>query len=284
MHMKHKISFIGAGTMGNGMICQLVQEGFDVQFYNRTPKEIEGATPTSLEDLSGDVIFICVSNDDAVKTCFDKINFRKDQIFVDCGTTSVELTKELQIMCDEKRCSFLDAPITGSKLGAESGNLTFMVGGKKEVFDMLEEEFAVMGKIAVYCGESTYGQKMKHALNLTQSNILQGYLEGVILCLKQGVPLEATLAVMENSGAKNGAGSFKIPYIKKRNFEPHFLLDLMYKDLKLAESEINSLGLDLPISKETISVFQEAMDKGLGKEDFVAIVKLLEEKNNVKLQ
>jgi 3-hydroxyisobutyrate dehydrogenase-like beta-hydroxyacid dehydrogenase len=282
--MKHKISFIGAGTMGYGMVTQLVQAGFDVQFYNRTLKEIEGAASVNLEDLSGDIIFICVSNDNAVKECFEKVNFKEGQIFVDCGTTSLQLTKELQAMCNEKGCSFLDAPITGSKLGAESGNLTFMVGGKKEVFDMLEEEFAVMGKIAVYCGEATYGQKMKHALNLTQSNILQGYLEGIILCLKLGVPLEATISVMENSGAKNGVGSFKTPYIQQRDFAPHFLLNLMYKDLKLAESEINDLGLDLPISKKTISVFQEAMDKGLGKEDFVAIVKLLEEKNKVTLQ
>jgi 3-hydroxyisobutyrate dehydrogenase-like beta-hydroxyacid dehydrogenase len=282
--MKHKISFIGAGTMGRGMINQLVLAGFNVEFYNRTPKEIESATSVSLEELSGDVIFICVSNDDAVKECFEKINFRQDQILVDCGTTSLQLTKELQTMCNEKGCSFLDAPITGSKLGAASGNLTFMVGGKKEVFDMLEEEFEVMGKIAVYCGESGFGQKVKHALNLTQSNILQGYLEGIVLCLKQGVQLDVAVTVMENAAAKNGVGSFKMPYIQKRDFEPHFLLDLMYKDLKLAESEIVELGLDLPVSKKTIAVFQEAMDKGLGEEDFVSIVKLLEEKNNVQLK
>ncbi|MDP2672919.1 MAG: NAD-binding protein [Nanoarchaeota archaeon] len=139
-----------------------------------------------------------------------------------------------------------------------------------------------MGKKAVYCGETGNGQKIKHALNLTQSNILQGYLEGIALALKQGVPFNSVIDVMENSAAKNGVGSFKIPYIIKRDFEPHFLLNLMTKDLKLAEEEIKELKLELPLSQQTIKIFEEAMEKGYSNEDFSAIVKLLEEKNGVK--
>lgn len=283
--MKHKIGFIGAGTMGKGMIENLVKNGFDVSFYNRTPKEIEGANYiNSLKELEGEVIFICVSNDNALRELFEQINFKPGTIFVDCGTTSLKLTEEIKQRCEEKNVEFLDAPITGSKLGAESGNLLFMVGGKKEVFDKLSEEFEAMGKKAVYCGPTPLGQKIKHVLNLTQSNILQSYLEGVTFALRNGVSLEATLEVFENSGAKNGVGTTKLASIKQRNFEPHFLLELMNKDLHLAESEIEELGLKLPLSENTIRVFDRAMSEGLNREDMSAIVKLLEKDNDVEIK
>ena len=282
--MKHKIGFIGAGTMGSGMITNLVKKGFNVKFYNRTVKKIEGAYYSNLEDLEADVFFICVSNDQAVKELFSKIKFKPGNIFVDTGTTSLELTQKIKVECGKKKVGFLDAPITGSKLGSESGNLLFMVGGKKEVFDKLHEEFDAMGKKAVYCGETPNGQKIKHVLNLTQSNILQSYLEGIVFSLKQGLELDVILDVMQNSAANNGVGSFKLPYIRKRHFNPHFLLNLMHKDLKLAEEEIKELKLNLPLSKETIKIFDEAMKDKLGNEDFSAIVKLLEEKNKIKVR
>src|SRR3989344_2990249 len=268
--MKHDIAFIGAGTMGSGMINNLVKNEFKVKFYNRTPKEIDGASYTSLKNLEADVFFICVSNDEAVKNLFEKLNLQPGNIFVDTGTTSLELTEWLKEQCKEKDVEFLVAPITGSKTGSESGNLLFMVGGDKNVFDELHEEFEAMGKKAVYCGITGNGQKMKHALNLTQSNLLQGYLEGITLSLKQGLKLDAILEVMQNSAANNGVGTFKIPYIRKRDFTPHFLLNLMHKDLKLAEEEIKELKLNLPISSQTIKVFEEAM-KHYSTEDFSAI-------------
>ena len=135
--MKHDIAFIGAGTMGSGMISNLVKNDFKVKFYNRTPKEIDGATAVPMEELEADVIFICVSNDDAVKECFEKLSIKPGMIVVDTGTSSLELTSWLKEQCEIQDAEFLDAPITGSKLGAESGNLLFMVGGDKNVFDEL---------------------------------------------------------------------------------------------------------------------------------------------------
>ncbi|HLC63642.1 MAG TPA: NAD(P)-dependent oxidoreductase [Candidatus Nanoarchaeia archaeon] len=281
--MKHKISFIGAGTMGQGMIKNLAAHGFDVEFFNRTKKEISGAKYVSLDELSGDVVFICVSNDDALKEMFLGLELRKGQIIVDCGTTSLKRTSWISNECERDNVDFLDAPITGSKLGAENGKLLFMAGGDKKTFDSLQEEFNAMGKMSVYCGENGMGQRAKHALNLTQSNILQGYLEGLILAGKLGVSLDAMQQIMENSAAQNGVGSFKLPYIKRRDFNAHFQLWLMSKDLKLAEEEIKELGLDLPLSRMAIEIFDEAMREGLGKEDFCSIVKLLEKKNKIKI-
>tara|TARA_Y100000310_G_scaffold47186_1_gene43793 strand:- start:20056 stop:20940 length:885 start_codon:yes stop_codon:yes gene_type:complete len=291
------IGFIGIGTMGKGMVDNLLKNGFNVFAFNRTKAKAEAIKHENFnivdnpKDLSekADVIFTCVSNDDALKDVlfsengvFQTIN--EKNILIDCGTTSAELTKEIYEKAKEKNVEFLDVPITGSKLGAEGGQILFMGGGNKEIFDKCEGLWNAMGKKAIYCGTTGFGQKAKYALNLTQSLILESYLEGLIFGLKNGVPIDAMKDVLENSGANNGVGTFKVPYIMKRDFNPHFLFKLMHKDLKIAEKEMQKLNLELPLTKEIFKQFQKGHEKGLDEEDFSSIVKLLEEDADVKIE
>src|SRR3989338_1966083 len=159
-----------------------------------------------------------------------------------------------------------------------------MIGGNKEIFDKCMPLWNAMGKKAVYCGENGAGQKAKYALNLAQTLILEGYLEGLIFGLKNNVPIDAMIEILDNSGAKNGVASFKMPYIMKRYFNAHFKYKLMHKDIKIAEKEINALGLNLPLSKEIFKIFQKGHDKGLGEEDFCSLVKLLEGEAEIKIK
>lgn len=290
------IGFIGIGTMGKGMVQNLLKNNFNVLAYNRTKKKIEEVKRKNLNIIEtpkdackADVVITCVSNDAALNDVLFSRNgvfkdIGKNNILMDCGTTSIEFTKKINGECNKKNVDFLDAPITGSKIGAETGNLLFMVGGKKELFDKCMPIFNAMGKKAVYCGGNAQGQKAKIALNLAQSMILQGYLEGIILGMKNGVGIEAMREIFENSGARTGIGSFKLPYLINRDFKPHFKLELMNKDIKLAINEIKKLDLSLPLSKEINNVFDKAMRKGWEKEDFVCIARLLEEDAGIKFK
>jgi len=292
-----KIGFIGLGTMGHGMVQNLLKNNFFVNGYNRTKSKAQGIkdknfrifdTPSQAAEES-DAIITCVSSDDALNEVlfsksgiFDSLNSSK--VLVDCSTTSVELTEKIAKECEKRNINFLDAPITGSKLGAEGGALLFMVGGDKKVLDGLMKVFDAMGKRIVYCGKNTYGQRAKIALNLTQAVVLQGYLEGLMLGINNGVPLKAMLEILENSGARTGVGSVKVPKILKRDFSPHFRLELMNKDVQFAMHETGKLGLNLPLSKELSKVFSKAMEKGLGKDDVSSLIKLIEENSKVKLE
>lgn len=291
------IGFIGIGTMGKGMVENLLKKGFNVFAFNRTKLKLESIKHENLtvveapKDLSEktDAIFTCVSNDDALRDVlfsengvFQTIN--EKNILIDCGTTSSEFTKEIYEKAKEENVEFLDAPITGSKLGAEGGQLLFMVGGSKEVFDGLNDVWDAMGKKTVYCGESGLGQKAKYALNLTQALILESYLEGLIFGLKNNVPIQAMTEILDNSGAKNGVSSFKLPYIMRRDFTPHFLYKLMHKDLRLAEKEIQKLGLNLPLSKGIFKQFQKGHEAGFDEDDFCSLVKLLEEESRIRVE
>jgi len=284
-----KIGFIGLGTMGRGMADNL-KKTYPLCVYNRTRSRAEAlaaaeiaGSPREAAERS-EIIFTCVSDDRALEEILSGSGglFEADltgKILVDSGTTSLGLTEKIAREAKRKDFEFLDAPVTGSKSGAEEGKLMFMVGGKKEVFDRIVPVLKTMGERFVYCGRTPNGQSAKHALNLTLSLVLESYLEGLAFGLKAGVPLKAMEEIFGNSGAKNGIASFKMPYIKKRDFAPHFMLRLMDKDLKLAALDRARFGVYAPLADEIIKIFDQALSRG--NEDVSTIAKTLEKANGV---
>ncbi len=295
--MKKKIGFIGLGTMGKGMVLNLLKNNFEVVAYNRNKektKEIKDqhfstvSTPKELP-LKVQIIFICISNDKAVEEVLFQKNglfetITENNILVDCSTTSIEMTERIAKECTKRGIQFLDAPLTGSKLGAETGTLTFIIGGNKEVVEKNNEVFMAMGKKIISCGKNTNGQRLKIALNLTQALILESYFEGLLFALKQGISLETALELFENSGAKNGIASFKIPYVLKNDFKQHFKLSLMKKDLDLSQKELKKYKVNFPLSNKIIEVYEEAVKDGFGDEDICATIKVLEKKGGIEVK
>lgn len=291
---RKSVGFAGIGTMGAGMCQNLAKAGFSLFVYNRTRAKAEAITSATVvnnpQELCKhtEVLFTCVSNDDALQEVLFSprgiwATITPKHTLIDCGTTSVKLTEEIAKQCSQKKIAFLDAPITGSKQGATDGALLFMIGGTEKAFEQCCDIFYAMGKKCVLCGPNTYGQRTKIALNLAQAMILQSYLEGIVLGLKEGVSLDVLREVFDNSGAKNQIATAKMPKILCNDFSPHFQTELMNKDIKLADEEIQRLGIPLPLSKAMRGVLQEAIESGFGMEDFCALVKLLEKNAGVKV-
>ena len=286
------VGFVGVGTMGRGMVKNLAKKGFNVLAYNRTKEKIMDLNGKNIqvvdsvkEACKGEAVITCLPNDEAVRdVVFGEEGIIKNmqgKIFIDCGTTSVDMTRKIS-NASKNKIEFLDSPITGSKLGAEAGTMTMMIGGKKDIFDKCMPMLKAIGKVHVYCGPATYGQRAKLALNMAMSMLLESYLECLIFAVKNGVPLKAMEEIMENSAAKNGIGSFKMPYIRKRDFEQHFMLKLMYKDLSFAEREMKKLNLDLPLAKHIKGIFEKSLSRR--DEDISTIVKELEKKAGIELK
>ena len=288
----NNVGFVGVGTMGRGMVKNLAKNGFKVFAYNRTKEKIKDLESDKIKVVDSlqeagkaDLVITCLPSDDAIMEAVferDMIGSLKGKIFIDCGTTSIATTARIAEACEKNNVEFMDAPITGSKLGAEAGTMTMMIGGEKDTFLKCMPVFKAMGKVHVYCGPATYGQRAKLALNMAMSMLLESYLECLIFAVKNGVPLKAMEEVMENSAAKNGIGSFKMQYIKKRDFEQHFMLKLMHKDLSFAEKEMKRLNLELPLAKHIKAIFEKSLERG--DEDVSTIVKELEKKAGVELK
>lgn len=285
------IAFLGAGTMGSGMVRNLVAAGHDVVAWNRTRAKLEPLAaelgvrtvehPIDAARAAGTVI-MCVSGDDAVhELLFGEdgvlLGLSEGDLLIDCGTTSRQLTHTLEVACADRRAGFLDAPITGSKLGAEGGRLTFMVGGPSDLVDRARPLFEAMGRHHVHVGETVgLGQAAKYCLNLAQAVILEGVLEGYTLAKLLGVPLAKMAEIYEHSAGKTGVGGFKTPYLQAGDYTPHFRCDLMHKDLHLALSEAESRRVPLPAATTVRGLYDQAVAEGLGPADFLILATLLE--------
>lgn len=283
-----RIAVLGLGTMGIGMARNLL-ESFEVAGYNRSAgrgsRLEEGGGRYFRDPVSAvagaEAVVACLANDTANREVLldtELLNvLPSGSLFIDCGTTGLEVTETLAERCSTRGIDFLDAPITGSKLGAEAGRLTFMVGGPAATVDRARPLFDAMGRHVVHAGPSVGdGQRIKYCLNMTQAIVMEGILEGYALARAQGLDPAALAEVFEHSAGKTGVGSFKTPYLEKRDFEPHFRLDLMRKDLHLALSAARDGEQPVPLAHAVTALYDQAVQRGLGAEDFIATVKLLE--------
>jgi len=285
------VAFLGLGTMGSGMVRNLVKAGYEVIVWNRTRARSEPLAaelgvrvvdvPIDAARAAG-LVILCVSGDDAVhELVFGDhgvlLGLGQGDLLIDCGTTGRELTQTIDAACSDRRAGFLDAPITGSKLGAEGGRLTFMVGGPRELFERAQPLFEAMGRHHVHVGELVgLGQSAKYCLNMAQAVILQGVLEAYTLAKLLGVPLAKMAEIFEHSAGKTGVGGFKTPYLQAGDYTPHFRCDLMHKDLHLALAEAERRRVPLAAATAVRGLYDQAIAEGLGDQDFLVLATLLE--------
>jgi 3-hydroxyisobutyrate dehydrogenase/2-hydroxy-3-oxopropionate reductase len=205
-------------------------------------------------------------------------------VVVDASTVSPSSSRAIGEKLTQAGLHFLDAPCTGSKPGAEGGNLTFMVGGDKDVFERVRPYFEPMGKKLYYCGGPGMGLHAKLTQNLILSNLLQAFNEGMVLAAKAGVDAELMLDILDNSAAKSGLISFKAPYVFRRDFSTNFSVKWMHKDIGLMLQSADELEVPLPLTGLTQQMFRAAIAKGYGEEDICATVKVLEDIAGVQVQ
>ena len=183
-----------------------------------------------------------------------------------------------------KGIEYLDAPCTGSRAGAEGGTLTFMIGGKKEVFEKLKPYFDVMGKRLYYCGAAGMGLHAKLSQNLILSNLLQAFNECMVLATKAGVDPKLMLDILDNSAAKSAMIAGKAPAVFKRDFKPNFSVKWMHKDVGLMIDSAKELGVPLPLTAITQQMLQAAKAEGLAEDDMCSSIKVLEKWAGVEVR
>ncbi len=297
--MSSTVAFLGLGTMGSGMVRNLVAAGHTVLAYNRTRAraddlalevEIEVVDEPVQATRRAEIVISCVSGDAATYAVLlgeggALAGTKPGSLVIDCGTTSLGLTDKLYAACEAEGVEFLDAPITGSKLGAEAGALTFMVAGLEEIVARAMPLFECMGRHTVHVSEQLGdGQRAKYCLNLSQAVVLQGLLEAYTLAKLMDLPLEKVGEIFEHSAGKTGLGTFKLPYLLAGDFEPHFRLDLMHKDLHLALRQAEDQRATLPVATAVRGLYDQAVAEGMGGRDFLAMATLLERWARVELR
>ena len=278
-----KIGFIGLGLMGSRMAANLLAKGFDLTVYNRTPGPAEelaskGArrarTPREAAEHA-DIVCTCVSDGAAMDSVFSgddgfKPTLVPGRTLIDFSTLSPGQLARLEEGCAGQGASFLAAPMTGSKGGAQSGTLVFMCGGKREVFDRMQPILGALGRKAIYIGTVVEASQVKLIGNMLIGHMMQGLSEGAALASKAGVPLSKLLEVVQSSGYASPYWEFKARAIEQRDLEAHFSIDLMHKDLSLALDTGSQLGVPMPGTAAIREVYALARIQGLGDRDIAA--------------
>lgn len=293
------LGFLGLGIMGYPMARNLARAGHKVAVWSHTTEKaktlaqeeqgIEAAGSPKAVGEHAECTFLCVGDTRMSEEVILGKNgiiegAKPGSVIVDASTVSVSSSRHVGEELGKKGVEFLGAPCTGSKPGAEGGTLTFMIGGKKEVFEKVKPYFEAMGKSLYYCGGAGMGLAAKLSQNLILSNLMQAFNEGLVLATKAGVPPELMLDILQNSAAKSGLIGFKAPYVFDRNFDTNFSVKWMHKDIGLMLEFSEEMDVPVPLTALTRQMFQAAISKGYGEEDICATIKVLEEIAGVEVK
>ena len=283
------IGFIGLGLMGRPLALHLARAGHALHLWARRPASLEPfkdvgaqahASPAAVA-RHADIVFTMVADAPDVEEVAlgaDGIaaGAQRGSIVVDMSTINPNAAREIGAALEAQGIDFLDAPVSGGEVGAINAALTIMVGGKPEVFAKVKPLFEKMGKSITLIGGIGAGQVAKACNQILTGVGVMAVAEAFNFAAKNDVDVakvrEALLGgfaysrILENHGQR----------MLDRNFKPGFKAWMHQKDLRIVMEEAHRLGLMLPASAATAQLFNAIVGSGMGEEDSIAALKLLE--------
>ena len=286
--MSGRIAILGLGTMGAGMAGNLLKAEFPLTVYNRTEAKAaaliaRGArfASTPAKAAKGAAVIISMLADDAASRevwvgengALDAVE--EGVILIESSTVSPAWVAELAALAMQRGAELLDAPVTGSRMQAEAGQLSFLVGGRDTVLETATPVLKAMSKEVVHLGPVGSGAKMKLINNFLCGVQVASLAEGLAWIERSGLDEEKALSILK-AGAP---GSPLLGAISARmvshNYTVNFLLKLMAKDLLYAQTEAARCDVDLKTAEVARSLFEAAIAKGFGDEDMASVVEPL---------
>ena len=295
-----KVGFIGLGNMGGGMSANIQRAGHPMVVYDLREEAarplLEGGarlanSPAEVAGLS-DVIFTSLPGPkevEAVALGSQGIleGIQPGSIYVDLSSSRPSLIRQMEPVFREKGVHLLDAPVSGGKSGAESGNLAVMVGGEREIFDRIKPILDSFGDKVFYAGAIGAGSICKLVHNMIGHSVRQAIAEGMTLGVKAGVEPEA----LWESVRRGSLGRMRVLHeglvrtMFRGEYEPaSFALNLAFKDISLATELAREYNVPMPMSTLAEQIAMQAMNRGWGDQDSSVTVRLQEEQAQVEVR
>lgn len=291
-----RVAFLGLGTMGRGMVANLLAAGHDVTVYNRSPQPVDevvaaGATHsgTIADAVHGaDYVMYCLADDPAVEQValgpggvVESVD--ASSLVIDLSTISPELGMREHEGYAARGVRFLDAPVFGSRNEAANGGLWIVVGGREADFDAARPVLEPLAETLHYMGEAGSGNRMKLVGNLLVASQLHALGEALTLARKADLDLEAVLGVLAVTDFRTpiyaGAGR----RLLSDDHSPDFALNLMVKDLGLVARMAEQSGVELPTAVAAASAAREGVEHGWGSQNASALAKAIAVRAGVHL-
>ena len=291
-----KIGFIGLGIMGRPMAKNLLKKGYtELYVNNRSRASVEdlvscGAVAATNEEIGRtcDVVLTMLPNSPQVEEVMlgegGVAAFMKPgSVFIDMSSINPVASKKVAAVLAEKDVDMLDAPVSGGEPKAIDGTLSFMVGGKEEIFEQYKPLLLAMGSSAVRCGDVGAGNTTKLANQIIVACNIQALSEALTLAQKAGVDPELVFQAIKGGLAGSTVMNAKAPMMIEGNDKPGFKIDLHIKDLNNVLDCAHSVGAPVPMTAQVQEIMQWLHNHDGGQKDHSAIAQYYEYLTDIRI-
>ena len=294
------VGFIGLGNMGEGMAGNLQKAGYPMVVFDvregatrrfleagarlaGSPEEVASLSEVTFTSLPGpkEVEQVAVGNEGVLA------GIKPGGIYVDLSTSRPTLIREIEPRFRAHGAHVLDAPVSGGKSGAASGNLAVMVGGDREIFERVKPLLDSFGDKVFYAGSIGAGTVAKLVHNMISHGVRQAIAEGLTLGVKAGVEPEALWQCVRRGslGRMNYLHEGLVRTVFRDEFDPpSFALALSRKDVGLATELGKEFNVPMPVANLAEQFAIEAMNRGWGDKDSSITLLLQEERADVEVR
>ena len=274
------IGFIGLGAMGSVMAPLIVKSGYNVLGYDIKAKIDESSGVKQVEDINEfnglDVIIFMLPNGRIVSEMAIKLLEKNlKSVFIDMSSSDPRETQELGKKLKSKGIKFLDAPVSGGVARAKTGDLMIMAGGNEQLLEEVNDLLSVMGKVQ-FAGPLGSGHAIKALNNYVSAAGLISSFEALATARSFGIKPENFLKIINGATGKNNTTEVKLDkFVISEKFNSGFALDLMVKDVSIANSLIRDLSSEKPLSSDVLSHLSEALRTLEGNPDHTEVYKAI---------
>jgi len=274
--MRKNVGVIGLGIIGTRVAAHLREKGFYVFVWNRTLRRVPNfvGTPAEIAEMC-DCLQIFVSDDDALLEVTNQLTsaLAPRHIVLAHSTVSPHSMRAAAEIVERRGARFIEAPFTGSKVAAEKGELLYYVAGDDAALREARPILEASSKEIMVIGEIGQATAVKIATNMVTAASVQAAAEALALVQTVGLPLEKLVEAMRGNASHSATLAMKLPKMIEANFEPHFSLKHMLKDMQIASRLGLSHYLELAVTGATRERLLEQMQRGYGDDDYSAVAR-----------
>jgi 3-hydroxyisobutyrate dehydrogenase-like beta-hydroxyacid dehydrogenase len=271
---RKNIGVLGLGIIGQRVVDNLRERGFHVFVWNRTPKPVPNfvGSPAEVAELC-DYVQIFVSDDDALLQMVQRMtpNLTAHHVVMAHCTVSPDTMRAAAEIVERRGGQLLDCPFTGSKNAAEKGELVYYVGGDEAALRKARPVLEASSKEIIEIGKVGDATTIKVATNMITAASVQAAAEALALVSKSGLAPEKFAAAMRNNGSNSATLEMKLPMMMEGNFEPHFSVKHMLKDVVIATRLARGFGIEFGATDASRHGLTEEMRQGRGDADYSSL-------------
>jgi 3-hydroxyisobutyrate dehydrogenase-like beta-hydroxyacid dehydrogenase len=290
-----RVGILGLGKMGSAFATNLLSKRNEVHVYNRSKDRLRGlvakgavAHPSPMDlGKSVDMVITSLTDQDVVDSLVMGDSgalrgMKKGALWIEMSTIDPDASIHEAEQAKRAGVDRLDAPVIGNPDMAAEGHISLLVGGDENVFEKNREFLTQLGTTLIYLGKPGSGHKMKLILNLFLGTISLAFSEAFVLSQKLGFDPRAFVDAFNKTPHKNYVSDVKGPLIAKRDFTPLFTVNMLLKDLTLAENQATRQKVALPAGSLAKQLFTTSVNQGQGEMDFSSIALTIQKLNGIE--